>query len=186
MQLVLSEKGKLRKADDVELAEKLIETKQKKSYWDVIDEMVHAWVSRTPEEIKALKIEVEDHRDNLVDKKFGQTTGGKDYERRFTLVFPITLQLMIRSLYKAEELPFDREFYQDFAIGSVEDIIYDWITKRILCKVKPVDDFTSATNPEYEFQVLISDWTPLNGGVGQLSTINVNWPINGEIIKNIS
>jgi hypothetical protein len=76
------------------------------------------------------------------------------------------------------------EFYQDFAIGSVEDIIYDWLTKRVLCKIKPVDDFTSATNPEYQFHVLISDWTPLNAGVGQISTINVNWPIDGQIIKN--
>ena len=78
------------------------------------------------------------------------------------------------------------EFYQDFAIGSVEDIIYDWLTKRVLCKIKPVDDFTSASNPEYQFNVLISDWTPLNAGVGQISTINVNWPIDGQIIKNIT
>ena len=76
------------------------------------------------------------------------------------------------------------EFYQDFATNSVEDIIYDWIAARVLCKVKPVSAPTSTTNPEYEFQVLITDWTPLNAGVGQISTINVNWPINGPIIKN--
>ena len=76
------------------------------------------------------------------------------------------------------------EFYQDFATNSVEDIIYDWIAARVLCKVKPVSAPTSTTNPEYEFQVLITDWTPLNAGVGQIATINVNWPINGAIIKN--
>lgn len=78
------------------------------------------------------------------------------------------------------------EFYQDFAIDSVEDIIYDWIAARVLCKIKPINAPASATNPEYEFQVLITDWTPLNAGAGQISTINVNWPINGEIIKNIT
>ena len=76
------------------------------------------------------------------------------------------------------------EFYQDFAIGSVEDIIYDWIAARVLCKIKPVNAPASTTNPEYEFQVLITDWTPLNAGAGQISTINVNWPINGPIAKN--
>ena len=76
------------------------------------------------------------------------------------------------------------EFYQDFATNSVEDIIYDWIAARVLCKIKPVSAPTSTTNPEYEFQVLITDWTPLNAGVGQIATINVNWPINGAIIKN--
>jgi len=76
------------------------------------------------------------------------------------------------------------EFYQDFAIGSVEDIIYDWIAARVLCKIKPINAPASTTNPEYEFQVLITDWTPLNAGAGQISTINVNWPINGSITKN--
>lgn len=78
------------------------------------------------------------------------------------------------------------EFYQDFASNSVEDIIYDWIGVRVLCKVKPVMAASSANNPEYEFEVLINEWTPLNAGVGQISTVNVNWPINGAITKNIS
>lgn len=78
------------------------------------------------------------------------------------------------------------EFYQDFASNSVEDIIYDWIGARVLCRVKPVMAAASANNPEYEFQVLINEWTPLNAGVGQISTVNVNWPINGPIAKNIS
>ena len=76
------------------------------------------------------------------------------------------------------------EFYQDFASTSVESIIYDWIGARVLCKIKPVNAATSTSNPEYEFQVLISEWTPLNGAVGQLSTATVNWPINGPITKN--
>lgn len=76
------------------------------------------------------------------------------------------------------------EFYQDFASTSVESIIYDWIGARVLCKIKPVNTATSTSNPEYEFQVLISEWTPLNGAVGQLSTATVNWPINGPITKN--
>jgi hypothetical protein len=78
------------------------------------------------------------------------------------------------------------EFYQDFATNSVEDIIYDWIGTRVLCRIKPTTSSVSSTNPEYEFQVLITEWTPLNAGVGQISTINVNWPINGSIDKNIS
>ena len=78
------------------------------------------------------------------------------------------------------------EFYQDFASNSVEDIIYDWIGARVLCTVKPVMAAVSPNNPEYEFQVLINEWTPLNAGVGQISTINVNWPINGAITKTTS
>jgi hypothetical protein len=114
-QLIISENGRVRKADDLELAEKIIDTKLAKDHWAVIDELIKAWSERSPEQVQALKIEIDDHRETLQDKKFGQTMGGKDFERRFTLVFPLTLQSMIRSVYKAEELPFDREFYREFA-----------------------------------------------------------------------
>jgi hypothetical protein len=76
------------------------------------------------------------------------------------------------------------EFYQDFAVGSLEEIIYSFIGARVLCKIKPTTSAISSSNPEYEFQVLITEWTPLNAGVGQISTVDVNWPINGPIIKN--
>lgn len=77
------------------------------------------------------------------------------------------------------------EFYQDFATNSVEDIIYDWIGAKVLCSVRPTGAAPGPNNPEYVFQVLINEWTPLNAGVGQISTVNVNWPISGEITKVI-
>jgi len=76
------------------------------------------------------------------------------------------------------------EFYQDFATNSVEDIIYDWIGTRIQVKIKPVNAPTSTTNPQYQFTALVGEWQPLNAGVGQISTVNVNWPISGPITKN--
>jgi hypothetical protein len=75
------------------------------------------------------------------------------------------------------------EFHQDFQAGSVESIIYPLLGTAVLCKVKPVNGITSASNPEYSFQVLISEWTPLNGAVGDISTATVQWPISGDITK---
>ena len=75
------------------------------------------------------------------------------------------------------------EFYQDFAMNSVEDIIYDWIGTRIQVTIKPVNAPTSTTNPAYQFTALVAEWQPLNAGVGQIATINVAWPISGPITK---
>lgn len=112
--MVVEENGKLRRADDIELAEKIIELRQKKDHWAVIGALIDAWVKRAPAEVKAVKIDVTDQRELLVDKKFGQTLGGKQMERRFQLLFPSQLQLMIRTQYKAEELPFDKAFFREF------------------------------------------------------------------------
>jgi hypothetical protein len=75
------------------------------------------------------------------------------------------------------------EFHQDFATSSVEQVIYPLLGTAVTCTVKPVNTTTSATNPQYAFSVLISEWTPLNGGVGELATASVTWPISGAITK---
>lgn len=78
------------------------------------------------------------------------------------------------------------EFHQDFATSSVEQIIYPLLGTAVTCTVKPVNGAVSATNPSYSFSVLISEWTPLNGGVGELATASVSWPISGVITKAIA
>ena len=77
------------------------------------------------------------------------------------------------------------EFHQDYATSSVEATIYPIIgtTKQIV--VKPNGATTSATNPSYTFNALISEWTPLSGAVGELATASVTWPIDGEITKAV-
>lgn len=75
------------------------------------------------------------------------------------------------------------EFHQDFASGSVESIIYPLLGTAVTIKVKPDAGAVAATNPQYSFSALISEWTPLNGSVGELSTASVTWPVSGAITK---
>jgi hypothetical protein len=42
----------------------------------------------------------------------------------------------------------------------------------------------SATNPSYTFSVLVTEWTPVNGAVGELATADVTFPISGAIVKS--
>ena len=75
------------------------------------------------------------------------------------------------------------EIQQDFGIGEVESVIYPNRGLRINAIVRPVDGPRSATNPEYTFQVLVSEWAPLTGSIGNLATVSISWPIFGEITK---
>ena len=77
------------------------------------------------------------------------------------------------------------EFQQDFDPSEVEDVIWPNRGLRIPCRVRPTTDAISATNPEYRFEVLVSQWSPLSGEVGSLATTQVQWPIFGEISKII-
>lgn len=81
------------------------------------------------------------------------------------------------------------EFNQDFetvvnsSVGGLESIIYPFIGTALRCRVRPVDAAVSAINPQYRFDMVISEWTPLSASVGELSTAVVTWPITGEITK---
>jgi hypothetical protein len=77
------------------------------------------------------------------------------------------------------------DFHQDFAASTVEATFYPLIGTLTTAVIKPVNSATSATNPSYSLaDVLVTSWTPLNGGVGELSTASVTFPC-GAITKAI-
>ena len=78
------------------------------------------------------------------------------------------------------------EFHQDFAAASVEATIYPLLGTEVAVVVQPVAaPNVSADNPTYTFQAVVSEWTPLNGAVGELATASVTWPITGRITKAV-
>jgi len=78
------------------------------------------------------------------------------------------------------------EFHQDYASGEVETTIFPLIGDTTVVTVKAVNAATSATNPLYTMTCLVSEWTPLNGAVGELATASVTWPVSGAIAKTLS
>ena len=77
------------------------------------------------------------------------------------------------------------EFHQDYATGEVEQTIYPLLGTVAAVIVKPNGASTSAFNPSYTCQAVISEWTPLNGAVGELATASVSWPVTGAITKAV-
>jgi len=75
------------------------------------------------------------------------------------------------------------EFHQDYATSAVEQTIYPLLGTAVSVVAKPVAGTTTVVNPQYQFSALVSEWTPLNGSVGELATASVTWPISGAITK---
>lgn len=81
------------------------------------------------------------------------------------------------------------EFHQDYAASSVEATINgttSLVGTTTAVVVKPNGGTTGSDNPAYSFNALVSEWTPLNGAVGELATASVTWPIDGAITKAVS
>lgn len=72
------------------------------------------------------------------------------------------------------------EFNQDYAGGALEATIYPTLGTAVSMTVRPVN----GSSPAYTFSALVSEWTPINGAVGELATASVTWPISGTISKS--
>ena len=75
------------------------------------------------------------------------------------------------------------EIQQDFIDNSIEDVIYQARGLVVPMTIRPVNTTVSVNNPQYSFDVLVSEWFPLSGSVGNLATVDVEWPIYGDILK---
>jgi len=78
------------------------------------------------------------------------------------------------------------DFMQDFAAANVEATIYPLLGSTTTIVVQPTSSAVGTTNPTYTFTALISEWSPLKGGIGQLATASVTWPISGSITKAVA
>ena len=78
------------------------------------------------------------------------------------------------------------EFHQDYATGEVEQTIYPLLGTAAAVIVKPNGSTTSAFNPSYTCSAIISEWTPINGAVGELASASVTWPVSGAITKAVA
>ena len=75
------------------------------------------------------------------------------------------------------------EFQQDFGSSAVESTIYPLLGTAASIVIKPVNATVSTTNPSYTVSAVVAEWQPLKGGIGQLATASVTWPVSGSITK---
>lgn len=73
---------------------------------------------------------------------------------------------------------FEVTFQQDFAASQVDAVLYPlWdLESEFIVKVRPTSAAKSVNNPEYSATVILLEYTPLAGDVGDLSTTDVTFP----------
>lgn len=103
----------LRPRKAVEGADLLIEMKKKNTVWEVIAKAIEIWSDSQPEKWNSALIDIKDVKETRKDKKFG-TSKSKNSNLRHFIDLPEPVFKLIRALYHAEELPMNKEFFQEF------------------------------------------------------------------------
>lgn len=81
----------------------------------------------------------------------------------------------------------DFEMHQDFGASGIDQLFFPNLGGTVAVSVRPGGTAAvSATNPEYSFDVLVTEYSPVDGAVGDLSTTSVSLPITGEVTRGTS
>jgi len=75
------------------------------------------------------------------------------------------------------------DFHQDFGAGSVDALLFPLLGSTVAVKIAPTTGTVTATNPEYQFTALVTQYQPFAGAVGDLATLSVTWPVSGEVTR---
>lgn len=78
------------------------------------------------------------------------------------------------------------DFHQDFASANVDATIGPLLGLTTTFEIRPIGgDAVGATNPFFTGTCLVTEFTPLNGSIGDLSTASVTWPVSGVVTREI-
>ena len=75
------------------------------------------------------------------------------------------------------------DFHQDFASASVDDTLNALVGGTASFEILANGTAASATNPKYTGTVLLTEWTPVSGAIGELATASITWPISGAVTR---
>lgn len=84
---------------------------------------------------------------------------------------------------------FTINFQQDFAASEVDAVLWPlWNGEtEFTVAVQPTPGAKSATNPSYEGTCILLEYSPLNGGVGELSETEVTFPVQrGTFVRDVT
>jgi hypothetical protein len=76
------------------------------------------------------------------------------------------------------------DFHQDYAAASVEATVFPLLgTIATAVIIAGNGSAASSVTPAYTATLLVNNWNPVSGAVGDLSTVSVTWPTSGAVTK---
>ncbi|WP_199444457.1 hypothetical protein [Umezawaea beigongshangensis] len=74
-------------------------------------------------------------------------------------------------------------FQQDTAAGEIDALMWPLLGEVVPFSVRLDNAAASATNPAYGGNLLVKKWSPIAGSVGDVATVDVEFPTSGAIVR---
>ncbi|MFE6817098.1 hypothetical protein [Streptomyces sp. NPDC057677] len=78
------------------------------------------------------------------------------------------------------------EFLQDFASTRIDSIMWPKLGNVVPFEVRPTNAAVGVSNPKYTGNLLIKEWKPIEGSVGDEATSSASFPTSGPVLRATS
>ena len=79
---------------------------------------------------------------------------------------------------------FSMELHQDYALAGVDSTFFTNLGGTVAVSVRPSGTAAVGTaSPEYSFNVLVTEYSPIDSAVGDLATFSVSYPITSAVTR---
>ena len=81
---------------------------------------------------------------------------------------------------------FDVEFAQDFAASEVDATLFSLVGTTTTVVIKPTSGAVSSTNPSFTGTMMLQNYNPIQGSVGDFATAPVHFEAAGTLTRATS
>jgi hypothetical protein len=77
-------------------------------------------------------------------------------------------------------------FLQDYVAANLDEIMWALVGTVVTFEIRATSGTVTTSNPKYTGSILIQEWNPINGKVGDLVDVSVSFPTSGTVTRGTS
>jgi hypothetical protein len=74
-------------------------------------------------------------------------------------------------------------FKQDVAASAIDSILWPLLGTVVAFETRLNNAAVGTSNPKYTGSVLVKEWAPINGSVGDVAEVDVSYPTTGAVTR---
>lgn len=74
-------------------------------------------------------------------------------------------------------------FLNDYVAANLDEIMWALVGTVVPFEIRATSGTVTTSNPKYTGSILIQEWNPINGKVGDLVEIDVSFPTSGTVTR---
>lgn len=77
-------------------------------------------------------------------------------------------------------------YLNDVAAAALDSIMWALFGTVVTFEVRASNAVVGASNPSYSGSILVKEWKPIGGGVGDINAADVSYPTSGAVARAIA